>query len=311
MKLTGFVLFILCVVQANAQFDFPLDVRFDSAWTYKNLKLIPVKFVADPGVRNAAPAKANNMLSLEDAMKQKKVSVKEIASKEGSDKSVLVVRNLSKNNIVVNSGDVITGGKQDRMVSETTIVPPGRQKKYLNVFCVEKGRWDNKAKSFRYYAQADHKLKNVMDVKRSQREVWKAIDDRYRGARKRTETAAYKDAPKATAPLDSGYIKFFTRKFIESDRNFAGFIAVTDTSIIATNLYATADLHDMQFAANLVTYVDVAVQRGNTPIIKDGKVEAFISPILSDEKTRNKFLEKRGRVFKSDGKIIHIVAYGD
>ena len=76
-------------------------------------------------------------------------------------------------------------------------------------------------------------------------------------------------------------------------------------------MYATTDLQNIQFAANLVTYVDVAVQAGSTPVIKDEKVEAFMRPILSDEKTRNKFLEKRGRVFKTDGKIIHIVAYGN
>ena len=310
MKLTSFLLTMLIAMHANAQFDFPLEVQYDSAWTYKNLKLIPVKFVGDPG-RNAAPAKADNMLSLQDAMKQRKVSVREMASRDGADKGVLVVKNLSKNNIIVNSGDIVTGGKQDRMISQTTIIPPGRQKKYLNVFCVEKGRWDDKAKSFRYHSQADHKLKNVMDVKRTQREVWKAIDERYKAAGKKSETSAYKDAPKPGGTIDSGYIKFFTRKFIESDRNFAGFIAVTDNGVIATNLYATADLQNIQFAANLITYVDVAVQQGAPPVITNAKVDAFITPILSDEKTRNKFLEKRGRVFKSDNKIIHIVAYGD
>ncbi len=139
MKLTSFVISLLCIVQASAQFDFPLEVQYDSVWTYKNLKLIPVRFVAGPGKNNQPPVKSENLLSLADAMKQKKVSVKELVTKEGSDRTVLVVKNFSKNNIVVNSGDVVTGGKQDRMISETTIIPPGRQKKYLNVYCVEKG----------------------------------------------------------------------------------------------------------------------------------------------------------------------------
>lgn len=311
MKLTGFILCMAFIVRANAQFDFPLEVQYDSVWTYKSLKLIPLKFVSDPGKKIQPTAQSENLLSLADAMKQKKVSVKELVTKEGSDRTVLVVKNFSKNNIVVNSGDVVTGGKQDRMISETTIIPPGRQKKYLNVYCVEKGRWDDKSKAFKYYAPADPKLKNVMDVKRTQREIWKAIDDRYKASNKKSETSAYKDAPKATADVDTGYIRFFTRKFIESDRNFAGFIAVTGNTIIGTNLYANASLHDVQFADNLAAYVSVAVSQGAVPVIQNQVVESFIRPILSDEKTRNKFLEKHGRVFKSEGKIIHIVAYGD
>lgn len=311
MKLTWFLISLLCIVHASAQFDFPLEVQYDSVWTYKNLKLIPLKFVIGPGIKNAPLSKAINIVSLADAMKQKKISIKELVTKEGADRTVLVIKNSSKDNIVVNSGDVLTGGKQDRMISETTIIPPGRQKKYLNVYCVEKGRWDDKGKSFKYYAPADHKLRNVMDVKRTQREVWKAIDDRYKTLGKKSETSAYKDAPKAAVNIDTGYIKFFTRKFIESERDFAGFIAVTDNTIISTNLYTNAGLHNVQFAANLSAYVEVAVQQGSLPVIENYNVEAFIRPILSDEKTRNKFLEKRGRVFKQDGKIIHIVAYGD
>jgi hypothetical protein len=309
MKAIAFFIGMICVLQVKAQFDFPLEVVYDSAWTYKNLKLIPVRFTGGKGIASQQPA--SKFITLPDAMRQKKVSVKEIITDEGSDRSVLVMKNFSKNNIVVNRGDVVEGGKQDRIIAETTIIPPGKEKQYVNVYCVEKGRWDKKPKNFRYYAPADRKLKKILDVKRTQHEIWKAIDERYKEIGLKNDTWAYKNVSKASAPVDTGYIRFFTRKFIESDRNFSGFIAVTDNTIIGCNLYANADLQDIQFAANLAEYVEVAVAQGSEPVIKDSKVQEFIRPILSDEKTRNKFLEERGRVFRQQGKIIHIVAYGD
>jgi hypothetical protein len=224
---------------------------------------------------------------------------------------VLVVKNLSKDSIIINRGDVVSGGKQDRMVAETTIVPPGKEKKYLNVFCVEKGRWDRKRRPFKYYSSADQELKKVMDLKRTQRDVWKAIDQRYKSENKLTETSSYTEIAKDRLAVDSGYIRFFTKKFLESDRNFCGFVAITGNAIIGCDLYANADLNNVQYQANLSSYIKEAVDGGDIPVIENAKVEAFTRPIFSDDKTRRKFLEKRGRIFSYEGKIIHISAHGE
>ncbi|HVG42359.1 MAG TPA: DUF6569 family protein [Chitinophagaceae bacterium] len=298
-------------LSVQAQFVWPVEVQYDSAWTYKNLKLIPVRFTGTPGKKNNLTPTLEKVISLMSGMKQEKVRVKEIVTDEGSDRTVLVVKNLSKDNILINRGDVVTGGKQDRMAAETTIIPPGKEESYLNVYCVEKGRWDRKPQSFKYYSPAEHKLKKVMDVNRTQKDIWKFIDERYKAAKKQTETSAYKDVSKAPLVVDTGYMKFFTNKFLQSDRNFCGFIAVTGNTIFGSDFYATTDMQSVQYLTNLSTYVDFAVQVGEPPTIADSKVEAFVRPIFSDEKTRNKFLEKHGRVFRYEGKIIHIVAYGD
>jgi hypothetical protein len=311
MKSVCFLFALASFISVQAQFDWPVEVQYVSGWTYKNLKLIPVRFTGAPGKKNNLTATLEKVVSLPSAMKQKKVRVKEIVTDEGSDRSVLVVKNLSKDNILINRGDVVTGGKQDRMVAETIIIPPGREEKYLNVYCVEKGRWDRKPKSFKYYSTAEHKLKKVMDVNRTQKDIWKHIDERYKAAKKQTETSAYKDVTKTPPVVDTGYMKFFTNKFLQSDRNFCGFIAATGNTIFGSDLYATTDMQNVQYLNNLSAYVDFAVQIGEPPTIANSKVEAFVRPIFSDEKTRNKFLEKHGRAFRYEGKIIHIVAYGD
>jgi hypothetical protein len=45
---------------------------------------------------------------------------------------------------------MVAGGKQDRAFAETTIIPPNDDENFVPVFCVEKGRWENRLRNFRY-----------------------------------------------------------------------------------------------------------------------------------------------------------------
>lgn len=294
-----------------AQFDYPTEVLYDSSWTYKNLKLVPVKFIGDPGIKKPGDNASAIYLTLPDAMRQKKVTIRELKNREGAERSVLVVKNLSKDSIFLTRGDVVSGGKQDRMLAQTSVLPPGKKSTYVDVYCVEKGRWDKKPKSFTAATAADHELKKVMDTRKTQNAIWRNIDDRYRRQNIQTENAPYRQIAKPVSTIDSGYVKFFMNKFLQSDRLFCGFIAVTGNTIISTDLYATTDMQTVNYQGDLTSYIDVAIQKGNTPVIENKQVAAFIKPILSDEKTRNAFLQNRGRVFRQNNKIIHITAYGD
>jgi hypothetical protein len=53
----------------------------------------------------------------------------------------LVLINNSKRPLLLLAGEIVTGGKQDRVISEDRIVPPESDPIDLSVFCVEPGRW--------------------------------------------------------------------------------------------------------------------------------------------------------------------------
>lgn len=53
----------------------------------------------------------------------------------------LVLINNSKRPLLLLAGEIVTGGKQDRVIGEDRIVPPESDPIDLNVFCVEPGRW--------------------------------------------------------------------------------------------------------------------------------------------------------------------------
>ncbi|MFZ3339956.1 MAG: DUF6569 family protein [Terriglobales bacterium] len=53
----------------------------------------------------------------------------------------LVLVNNSKQPLLLLAGEVVTGGKQDRVIGKDRIVPPESDPVDLSVFCVEPGRW--------------------------------------------------------------------------------------------------------------------------------------------------------------------------
>src|SRR4029077_20934246 len=49
--------------------------------------------------------------------------------------------NNSKRPLLLLAGEIVTGGKQDRVIGKDRIVPPESDPVDLSVFCVEPGRW--------------------------------------------------------------------------------------------------------------------------------------------------------------------------
>lgn len=304
---------LVCKYSVSQQ-SFPaVKVMYDSAaaWTFENLQLIPVRFVGDGGSRGYLPF--DNLSSLQKSLREKKLKINELKGSGNADVRVLEMRNTSKEAIIIQSGEIITGGKQDRIISQTMIIPPDKQKYYVNVFCVEKNRWDRKAKPFNYYRTADMGLRRATDIQRKQHEVWESIDNQLKMGGKNSPTAAYRDVltQKRFLDADSQYVKFFTDKLAQTDSNFAGFVAITGGQIIGTDLYSTKEMAMEAFQNSLRSYSATAIIVGDTPEVKKEAVVNFMTPILSDNKTRNEFLKNRGRVYMYQGKIIHIVAYGD
>ena len=102
--------------QTKAQLTYnELAVQYDSHWTYKKLQLIPIRFKARGSDTGHANNKMfdGNLISFADALRQHKITIKEITS-GGADVSMLMVKNKSKDNVMLMSGEMVQGGKQDR-----------------------------------------------------------------------------------------------------------------------------------------------------------------------------------------------------
>src|ERR1700757_3256269 len=60
---------------------------------------------------------------------------------EGAEVNRLVLVNNSKRPLLLLAGEVVSGGKQDRVIGKDRIVPAESDPIDLSVFCVEHGRW--------------------------------------------------------------------------------------------------------------------------------------------------------------------------
>jgi hypothetical protein len=116
------------------------------------------------------------LLTLQEAMAQKKVVVHETG-----DVNNLSIENVSDEEVYVQSGDIVKGGRQDRVLAIDLIVPPKSGKMQIESFCVEHGRWSGRGQeAVAMFGSSDKslsskELKIAAKHRASQQEVWNSV----------------------------------------------------------------------------------------------------------------------------------------
>ena len=101
---------------------------------------------------------------------------------ETGEVSNLTIENLSKTEYVfVNAGDIVKGGRQDRYLVNSLIVPPNSGKIDLASFCVEAGRWSQRGRestahfSASKFTAPSSEIKLAAQFHMNQRLVWNGV----------------------------------------------------------------------------------------------------------------------------------------
>ena len=71
-----------------------------------------------------------------------------VQRESGAEVNRLVLINNSKRPVLLLAGEIVTGGKQDRVIGKDRIVPAESDPVDLSVFCVEPGRWVATSENF-------------------------------------------------------------------------------------------------------------------------------------------------------------------
>jgi ARG/rhodanese/phosphatase superfamily protein len=94
----------------------------------------------------------------------------------GASVNQLVLINRSKRPLLLLAGELVSGGKQDRIIGKDRIVPVGSEPLPLDVFCVEHGRWTGASSQFGEAKTIVHpSVREQAAVAQSQNEVWNAV----------------------------------------------------------------------------------------------------------------------------------------
>src|SRR5712672_3139978 len=87
----------------------------------------------------------------------------------------LVLINRSRRPLLLLAGELVSGGKQDRIIGKDRIVPVGAEPLPLDVFCVEHGRWTGSSSQFTASKTIVHPSVREQAVEQKQDEVWAAV----------------------------------------------------------------------------------------------------------------------------------------
>lgn len=150
-----------------------------------SLTLTPI--VADPSAPAGTKPKVD-VLVLDEAMATKKVRIKEI---ENESVNNLTFINKSEQPVFILAGEVIIGGKQDRIIGTNTIIPANTTQT-VPVFCVEHGRWDNSSKEFTTAKALAHGRLRGKASFTSQSEVWNEVAETNERKKTKSNTDTYR-----------------------------------------------------------------------------------------------------------------------
>jgi hypothetical protein len=145
------------------------DYKISGPYTHENLTIFLIHG------KNTINGK--KFLTLQEAMQQKAVIVHET-----KDVNELAIENVSADEeVYVQSGDIVKGGNQDRVLAVDLIVPPRSGKIPIAAFCVEQGRWSKRGNETAGKFESSNEVVATRDLKiaanktKSQSEVWAKV----------------------------------------------------------------------------------------------------------------------------------------
>lgn len=211
----------------------------------------------------------------------------------GASVNQLVLINRSKRPLLLLAGELVSGGKQDRIIGKDRVVPVGAPPLPLDVFCVEHGRWTGASSKFMAARTIVHpSVREKAAVDGNQSNVWDAVVAGSTDASARAPSASAGTAPAlsrravaetiaAEAPTQS-YAKIYEGRRVgtsvenfaeEVERRFAkatsglkgervvGVVVAYGGEVAWSDIFASGDLFEHYWSKLLRSYAVEALAR--------------------------------------------------
>jgi hypothetical protein len=219
--------------------------EFGKPKTHKNLTIILI--------RGKDRIKAEKFLTLKEALEKGKAKVHETGNVQK-----LAIENLSQDEVVyVQSGDIVKGGQQDRVIAYDFVVPPKSGKMPISSFCVERGRWNRRGgedvKKFTSSANQviGKDLKLAAKFKKDQGQVWAKVTENQNKLVSSLKTNV-KDARSASSmqlTLENKKLKASLKEYreafakaLEGEKDVIGFAFAINGKVNCVDVYASGKL---------------------------------------------------------------------
>lgn len=283
MKLRSIICAVLLLALGTITTIHAQKYKISKSFTHKNLSIFLI--------HGKDKYTKNNILTLQEAMENK-----EFVVYETSNVNELAVENLSKkNDVFIQSGDIVKGGKQDRVLAVSIIIPAGSGRILIQAFCVESGRWEKRGKEDKgkFSSSNDRivtrKLKIAANKSRSQQEVWsevskaqaklsKNIGESVADKKSATSLQLTLENKKVKANVD-GYLDKLDN-IVDGRRNVIGYAFAINGKINSADIYVSNSLFKKLWPRMLKAAAVEAVANLNARVkfnrVKPGEVQAFL-----------------------------------
>ncbi len=234
-------------------------------WSYQNLRIYPI--VAEEAALTGQSS-VQHLHTLAEAMTKPGFRITELKQFGRSERqwyNGVTVQNKTQDTIYLMSGDVVTGGNQDRVLAYDDIILPASVKN-IDVFCVEKGRShyynesapvaEKQVAAFKgYFSVASPRVRQAVHST-DQSAVWAAVDQvtAANGAGSSTSTYAGLATENDQKAHRDAYLQHFAGQF-DGLPNMVGMVVVSGNEVLGVDIFGHPDLFKRQYAALLHGYV--------------------------------------------------------
>lgn len=195
----------------------------------------------------------------------------------GAQVNQLVLVNNSKRPLILLAGEIVTGGKQDRVIGKDRIIPAESDPIDLGVFCVEPGRWTGSSAQFdsRNGAMAQPAVRAKAMAEKDQAQVWSEV------GKARESLALLVPAP-AAAPVreTSSYARVMQNEEVKQrvdsvaepiqrnyqsliqqlrDQNAVGVVVAVNGQVVWADIFASTNLLERYWPKLVRSYAAEAV----------------------------------------------------
>jgi hypothetical protein len=211
----------------------------------------------------------------------------------GAQVNTLVLINNSKHPLLLLAGEIVTGGKQDRVIGKDRIVPPESDPIDLGVFCVEPGRWVARSDKFGTIPElAQPSLRAKAMVDKDQQKVWDqvatsrativtvapeaapAIDRGNSYAQAMDNTEVKRKLDEIVVPMEQSYTQLMHQL---RDRHAVGVVVAVNGQIIWADIFASPSLLEKYWPKLVRSYAaEAMVERANDKPVTEAVAEAFL-----------------------------------
>ena len=124
----------------------------------------------------------------------------------------LIAENRGKTHVLLLAGEILIGGKQNRVLREDLLLPPLSGPRNIAVYCVEQGRWNEGRKDFDSRGSVvQPSVRSQVLRKAEQSRIWSGVAAASRSAAAPSPTGSYQaiyDKPEVKAQLEETSRRF-------------------------------------------------------------------------------------------------------